>query len=55
MWEAQGLSVCGHRNDEVDWTEEKEQVAENQDNFAKFVCLCVCVCECVHTCLRVTV
>ena len=54
LWKAQGLSVCVHRDHEVDWTEQKKEVAENQDNFVKFVCLCVSECESVHMCMRVT-
>ena len=33
----QGLSLRGHRDDEVDWTEHEEQQAQNQGNFVELV------------------
>ena len=33
----QGLSLRGHRDDDVDWTEQEEQAAENQGNFVELV------------------
>ncbi len=33
----QGLSLRGHRDDDVDWTEQEEQTAENQGNFVELV------------------